>query len=110
MYFLLISLFCITAVTSHDLAQLETSEEVADPEVEIVRELSDDEDILIRSRRSAKAEVCKYKKGNWSECDLTEVSLVSEMHQHHGACNTRVGMGSHAEIRVRVSKDGYTAL
>ena len=82
MYFLLISLFCITAVTSNDLAQLETSEEVADPEVEIVRELSDDEDILIRSRRSAKAEVCKYKKGNWSECD--KKIMVSK------DCNTNI--------------------
>ena len=69
MYFVLICLFCITAVLSHDLAQIETRGEVTEPGVEIVRELSDGENILIRSRRSAKTGVCKYKKGNWSECD-----------------------------------------
>ena len=69
MYFLLISLFCITAVFSNDLAQLESRDEVTEPSVEIIRELGDGEHILIRSRRSAKITVCKYKKGNWSQCD-----------------------------------------
>ena len=69
MYCLLICLFYITAVFSTDLAQIETRDEVTDPNVEIVKELTDDENILLRSRRSAKTAVCKYKKGNWSQCD-----------------------------------------
>ena len=69
MYFLLISLFCITAVLSHDLAQAEARDEVTDPKVEKVKQLTDGENILSRSRRSAKAILCKYKKGNWSQCD-----------------------------------------
>ena len=69
MYFLLISLFCITAVICNDLAQAEARDEVSDPNVEKVKELTDGKDILIRSRRSPKTAVCKYKKGNWSQCD-----------------------------------------
>ena len=46
-----------TIVVSEDIVTSE-SEDV-DPVLEV----------LLRSRRSAKAAVCKYKKGDWSPCD-----------------------------------------
>ena len=38
--------------------------------------LTEDEDqVIVRTKRSA--EVCKYKKGDWAECDqLTMVNLI----------------------------------
>ena len=37
--------------------------------IETVKDLVDGEHVVIRSRRSAKIDVCKYKKGAWSDCD-----------------------------------------
>ena len=39
--------------------------------------LTEDEDqVIVRTKRSA--EVCKYKKGEWAECD--ELTLVNVFH------------------------------
>ena len=33
------------------------------------------DEVLVRSKRSASSDVCKYKKGDWSQCDqLTQVA------------------------------------
>ena len=67
---LLISLFSIRAVVSEDIIESESREEISNHHIETVKEHVDGEDVVIRSRRSANADVCKYKKGEWSDCDL----------------------------------------
>ena len=56
----------------------ERREETNNQYIETVKDLVDGEYVVIRSRRSAKTEeVCKYKKGEWSECDqMLMVSLL----------------------------------
>ena len=54
---LLITLFSITAAAS------ETGDDIS------TNLISDAEDILTRSKRSATPDVCKYRKGEWSPCD-----------------------------------------
>jgi len=40
--------------------------------VEVAQEFN--EEVLVRSKRSASSDVCKYKKGDWSQCDqLTQL-------------------------------------
>ena len=35
------------------------------------------DEVLVRSKRSASSDVCKYKKGDWSQCDqLTQVAKM----------------------------------
>ena len=76
---LLISLFSIRAVLSEDIIESESKEEISNHYIETVKDHVDGEHVVIRSRRSAKTEVdvCKYKKGEWSECDqMLMVSLL----------------------------------
>ena len=37
--------------------------------VETFRHSPDGHHLLLRSKREAQTEVCKYKKGDWSQCD-----------------------------------------
>ena len=37
--------------------------------VETFRHSPDGQHLLLRTKRGAKAELCKYKKGEWSQCD-----------------------------------------
>ena len=61
---------------SEDIIESENREEVNNHYIETVKEYVDGEHVVIRSRRSAKTDVCKYKKGEWSDCDqMLMVSL-----------------------------------
>ena len=65
---LLISIFSTRAVLSKDI-ESESRDEMNNHYIETVKEHVDDEHVVIRSRKSAMTEVCKYKKGEWSDCD-----------------------------------------
>ena len=54
---------------SEDIIESENREEVNNHYIETVKEHVDGEHVVIRSRRSAMADMCKYKKGEWSSCD-----------------------------------------
>ena len=46
--------------------------------VETFRHLSDGQHLVLRTKREAGTEVCKYKKGEWSQCDsLIMVNIQS---------------------------------
>eukprot|EP00092_Neocalanus_flemingeri_P031711 GFUD01034445.1.p1 GENE.GFUD01034445.1~~GFUD01034445.1.p1 ORF type:complete len:188 (-),score=61.38 GFUD01034445.1:26-589(-) len=66
---LLLSVLSTSLVVNSHPATIERRDDLTDHPVELVRGLDDGEHILVRSRRSAQTEVCKYKKGDWSECD-----------------------------------------
>ena len=51
------------------MSESESKEEISNHYIEIVKHLADGEHVVIRSRRSAMTDVCKYKKGEWSECN-----------------------------------------
>ena len=65
---LLISLISTRVALSEDIIKSERREEINNHYIETVKEHVDGEDVVIRSRRSAMTDVCKYKKGEWSEC------------------------------------------
>ena len=65
---LLISVFRIRAVMSEDIIKSESREKINSHYIETVKEHVDGEHVVIRSRRSAMTDVCKYKKGEWSAC------------------------------------------
>ena len=51
--------------------------EISNHYIETGKEHVDGEDVVIRSRRSAMPDLCKYKKGEWSDCDqMLMVSLL----------------------------------
>ena len=38
------------------------------------------DEVLVRIKRSVSSDVCKYKKGEWSQCDqLTQVKIKKKM-------------------------------
>eukprot|EP00090_Calanus_glacialis_P012984 TRINITY_DN21616_c0_g1_i4.p1 TRINITY_DN21616_c0_g1~~TRINITY_DN21616_c0_g1_i4.p1 ORF type:complete len:229 (+),score=68.45 TRINITY_DN21616_c0_g1_i4:35-721(+) len=91
---LLISLFSTRAVLSEDIIERESREDISNHYIETVKELADGEHVVIRSRRSALTDVCKYKKGEWSECDqmlmlLTRVDSLKTTHSSPGCDKTR---------------------
>ena len=61
--FLLIILVRMRAVISENTVANVTAEDIS------ANKNSDGEDILARSRRQTKTDVCRYKKGDWSPCD-----------------------------------------
>ena len=45
--------------------------------VETFRHSPDGQHLLLRSKREAQTEVCKYKKGDWSQCDSLVMVNIS---------------------------------
>ena len=62
MLYLLVLVLSVNTAVSNAVDTSESRDDLTD-------HLGDDEDILARSRRSAKPGLCKYKKGEWSPCD-----------------------------------------
>ena len=90
---LLISLFSTRAVLSEDISS-ESREEISNHYIETVKELADDDNVVNRSRRSAKTEVevCKYKKGEWSAChQMLLVSYTTYLLNDRELCCTKLG-------------------
>ena len=44
--------------------------------VETFRHSVDGQHLLLRTKREAKAVVCKYKKGDWSQCDSLVMVII----------------------------------
>ena len=65
---------------SDNIDSVDSRDDLTDHHIEIVRDIGDGEHILVRSRRSVKTDVCKFKKGDWSACDkLVMVSTTAEV-------------------------------
>ena len=60
---LLLGVFSTSLVVSDSLATIEKKDDLTNQHVDSIRDLGDGEHILVRSRRSANPDVCKYKKG-----------------------------------------------
>ena len=87
----------LPAVLSDTIATLDTRDDLIANHIELVRDTGDESHILSRSRRSADdSEVCKYAKGDWSECD--RMIMVSYMESRVSCFTQKLNKYSKNEI------------
>jgi len=61
--------------------------------VEVAQEFNDE--VLVRSKRSASSDVCKYKKGDWSQCDQ-----LTQLVTRHDKLKLKASSGDCASTRT----------
>jgi hypothetical protein len=61
--------------------------------VEVAQEFNDE--VLVRSKRSSSSDVCKYKKGDWSQCDQ-----LTQLVTRHDKLKLKASSGDCASTRT----------